>query len=71
MLLPLNRSVAHAAGSETARTRHLAPWWIWPAACCGAVLLAILLANPFNDSGFDDDWSYGRVAIKLAQNRNH
>ena len=39
----------------------------WPALCGAVLLLAIFLANPFNDSGFDDDWSYGRLAMKLAQ----
>jgi hypothetical protein len=31
------------------------------------VLLAIVLANPFTSAGFDDDWSYARVALKFAQ----
>jgi hypothetical protein len=41
--------------------------WVYPALCCAGLLLCILLANPFNEAGFDDDWSYARVAMKLAQ----
>lgn len=41
--------------------------WIYPALCCAALLACILLANPFNEAGFDDDWSYARVAMKLAE----
>jgi hypothetical protein len=43
------------------------PKRLWPALCVAAVLLAILLANPFTSTGFDDDWSYARVALKFAQ----
>ena len=52
-----------AAERSAARAWHA---WVWPALCCGAVLFAILLANPFNEAGFDDDWSYARVAQLLA-----
>ena len=31
------------------------------------MLCAILLADPFTLTGFDDDWSYARVALKFAQ----
>jgi hypothetical protein len=31
------------------------------------MLLCILVANPFNEAGMTDDWSYARVAMKLAQ----
>ena len=41
--------------------------WVYPALCCVGLLVCILLANPFNEAGFDDDWSYARVAMKLAQ----
>ncbi len=41
--------------------------WLWPALSCAALLVSILIANPFNESGFTDDWSYGRVAMKLAE----
>ena len=41
--------------------------WIWPALSCSVVLACILVSNPFNESGFCDDWSYGHVAMKLAQ----
>ncbi|MGA2711460.1 MAG: hypothetical protein ABSG41_00015 [Bryobacteraceae bacterium] len=41
--------------------------WIYPALCCAALLVCILLSNPFNEAGFNDDWSYGRVAMKLAE----
>ena len=41
--------------------------WLYPLLSCAAVLLCILVANPFNEAGFTDDWSYARVAMKLAQ----
>jgi len=41
--------------------------WVWPTLSCAVVLACILLANPFNEAGFCDDWSYGHVAMKLAQ----
>ena len=44
--------------------------WIWPAVSCAIVLACILLSNPFNESGFCDDWSYGYVAMKLAATRH-
>ncbi len=64
--------IDNAAETEPAGRRPVAkpaslPSWVWPALCCAVVLSAILLAHPFNDIGFDDDWSYGRVALKLAQ----
>jgi hypothetical protein len=40
--------------------------WLYPALCCGTLLICILLSNPFNKAGFNDDWSYGHVAMKLA-----
>ncbi len=46
---------------------HSLKEWAWPVLCCAAVLICILLSNPFNDSGFIDDWSYGDVAMRLAQ----
>ena len=52
------------AAAKTART---AVEWDWPAFCCAVVLAAIFLANPFNAIGFDDDWSYSRVALKLVE----
>jgi hypothetical protein len=48
--------------SGTCRARIL-----YPVVCCIVPLLCILLANPFADSGFIDDWSYSHVALKLAQ----
>lgn len=41
--------------------------WIWPAISCTVVLACILVANPFNEVGFCDDWSYGSVAMTLAR----
>jgi hypothetical protein len=41
--------------------------WLYPVLSCTVVLLCILVANPFNEAGFTDDWSYARVAMKLAQ----
>lgn len=38
-----------------------------PLACCVLPLLCIVLANPFADSGFVDDWSYSQVALKFAE----
>ncbi len=40
--------------------------WHYPALCCGTLLICILLSNPFNVVGFNDDWSYGHVAMKMA-----
>jgi len=67
----MNACIDIAAETKPAELRRVAsrrtPAWLWPVLCCAAVLSAILLANPFNDIGFNDDWSYGRVALKLAQ----
>ena len=41
--------------------------WLWPTLCCAALLAAILPAWPFDEAGFEDDWSYGHEALKLAQ----
>ncbi len=41
--------------------------WAWPLLCCATVLFAILLSQPFNQTGIDDDWSYARVALRLAE----
>src|SRR5580704_9113707 len=41
--------------------------WIYTALCVAALFSCILLSYPFNEAGFDDDWSYARVAMKLAQ----
>jgi hypothetical protein len=41
--------------------------WLYPVLSCAAVLVCILLASPFNEAGFNDDWSYARVAMKLAE----
>ena len=41
--------------------------WLYPVLSCAVVLVCILIANPFNEAGFNDDWSYARVALKLAQ----
>jgi hypothetical protein len=48
----------------TARSKRT---WLYPALCCGTLLVCILLSNPFNEAGFNDDWSYGHVAMKLAE----
>ena len=40
--------------------------WLYPVLSCAVVLACILIANPFNEAGFNDDWSYARVAMKLA-----
>jgi hypothetical protein len=57
--------------APTSNSKYLAAkvtGWIWPALCCAFVLGCILIANPFNEAGFCDDWAYGRVAMKLAEN---
>ena len=41
--------------------------WLYPVLSCAAVLVCILIASPFNEAGFNDDWSYARVAMKLAE----
>lgn len=41
--------------------------WLYPALSCLALLACILISNPFNSAGFNDDWSYARVAMKLAE----
>lgn len=41
--------------------------WFYPFLCCAALVVCVLIANPFNSAGFCDDWSYARVAMKLAQ----
>jgi hypothetical protein len=40
--------------------------WLYPVLSCAVVLACILIASPFNEAGFNDDWSYARVALKLA-----
>ena len=37
------------------------------AACCALVLLCVLVANPFVNAAFDDDWSYSHVALRFAE----
>jgi hypothetical protein len=39
----------------------------YPALCCIAVLMCVLLAWPFANSAFNDDWSYAHVALLFAQ----
>ena len=41
--------------------------WICPVTCCVALLTCIFVAQPFADAGFNDDWSYAHVAMKLAE----
>ncbi len=41
--------------------------WLYPVLSCAVVLACILIASPFNAAGFNDDWSYARVAMKLAE----
>jgi hypothetical protein len=40
---------------------------VWAASTCAIVLLCIVLANPFANAGFDDDWSYSHVALRFAE----
>ncbi|HUI78519.1 MAG TPA: hypothetical protein VLY24_11390 [Bryobacteraceae bacterium] len=66
-------AIAKEPATCVADTEARAQWpppnktWIWPTISCAVVLACILLANPFNEAGFADDWSYGHVAMKLAQ----
>jgi hypothetical protein len=63
LLIPAKRVHSPATANTRARWER----WLWPALCCAVLLGAILAAHPFNEAGFEDDWSYGRVALKLAQ----
>ena len=63
-LIDLQPATLIESSSERAGTRYP---WVWPTLCCLALLTAILLANPFSEAGFEDDWSYGHVAMRLAQ----
>ncbi len=38
-----------------------------PLFCSTALLLCIWVANPFANAGFNDDWAYAHVALKLAE----
>ncbi|MFL6451845.1 MAG: ArnT family glycosyltransferase [Bryobacteraceae bacterium] len=40
---------------------------IGPVLCSLALIASIVIANPFVDSSFNDDWSYSDTALKLAQ----
>jgi len=40
---------------------------VYAAACCAIVLLCVVVANPFANAGFDDDWSYSHVALRFAE----
>ncbi len=35
--------------------------------CCAVLLICLIVAHPFADSAFNDDWSYSHVALRLAQ----
>ncbi len=39
----------------------------FPLICSAVFLICVGLTKPFTDSGFDDDWSYSHVALKLAE----
>lgn len=58
---PLRRAV------ESKATPNVGRAWLYPVLSCVVVLVCILIASPFNEAGFTDDWSYARVAMKLAQ----
>jgi hypothetical protein len=45
----------------------LVPRLLYPFLCCAAVLLCTLVAWPFADSAFNDDWSYSHLALKLSE----
>ena len=50
--------------------RDLASWrmeLLVPILCSLALVVTIVLANPFVDSAFNDDWAYSDTALKLAQ----
>lgn len=38
-----------------------------PLGCCAVVLLLVLIAYPFADAGFNDDWSYAQIALIFAK----
>jgi hypothetical protein len=40
---------------------------VFALACCAIVLVCVLVARPFANAGFDDDWSYSHVALRFAE----
>ena len=40
---------------------------VWAAACCAVVLLCVIIANPFANSAFNDDYCYSHAALKFAE----
>ncbi|MFL6415738.1 MAG: phospholipid carrier-dependent glycosyltransferase [Bryobacteraceae bacterium] len=40
---------------------------IAPILCSVALIICVLIANPFVNSAFNDDWSYSDTALRLAQ----
>ena len=40
---------------------------LYPLASCAALLFCVLIASPYANSGFVDDWSYSRVALDFAR----
>jgi hypothetical protein len=49
---------------------RLSPWSaeiVTPLLCSLALIACIVIANPFVNSAFDDDWSYADTALRLAQ----
>src|SRR3954468_21221392 len=52
-------------------TRTRSSFWrteiIAPLLCSLALIACVVIANPFVDSPFNDDWSYSDTALKLAQ----
>src|SRR4051812_18592736 len=59
------RSKAENLNGFSARSRTSES--VYPLACCAVTLLCVLLAQPYAGTGFNDDWSYSRVALELAQ----
>ena len=52
---------------STAAARGQYSKFLHPVLCCAAVLSCVLLAWPFANSAFNDDWSYADVALRFAQ----
>ena len=52
---------------STAAARGQYSKFLHPVLCCAAVLSCVLLAWPFANSAFNDDWSYADVSLRFAQ----
>ena len=63
----LGLEAAHSIGSAKREVRFNYSKISYPLLCCCALLACIALAWPFAPTGFNDDWAYAHVALKLAE----